>query len=161
MKTLLLLRHAKSSWENTQLADFERTLNSRGLRDAPIVGQKIKERNIEIDLILSSPAERTKQTANLVKEAAAAQARIQFEEKIYDASSTQLLQTISRMDDSINTVLLVGHNPGIESLQTLLTGEAHRFPTAALAKILFSIRSWSDIATNRGKLEFLLTPKNN
>jgi phosphohistidine phosphatase len=161
MKTLLVLRHAKSSWENTEISDFDRPLNSRGLNDAPIVGQNIKNRNIEIDLILCSPAKRAKATAILVKASAEIKSQIEFDEQIYEASSLRLLQVIAKIDDSIDTVLIVGHNPGSEDLIRLLTSEIHSFPTSALAKISLPIDKWSEISSGEGSLDFILTPKNN
>jgi phosphohistidine phosphatase len=161
MKTLVLLRHAKSSWENTEISDFDRPLNSRGLKDAPIVGQNIKNRNIEIELILCSPAKRTKVTAILVRASGEIKAELRFDENIYEASSLNLLKMISKIEDSVNSVLIVGHNPGSEDLIRILTNQIQLFPTAALAKISLPIETWSDVSNCKGNLDFLLTPKNN
>ncbi len=160
MKTLLVLRHAKSNWENTDVSDFDRSLNTRGIETAPKVGLNLKKKKLQIDLILSSPAKRAKQTAILVKETAEINAQIKYEEKIYEASSLRLSQIIAKIDDKHETVLLVGHNPGIEDLVRLLSGEIKAFPTAALAKITLKIKKWSDISKNCGELDFLMTPKN-
>jgi phosphohistidine phosphatase len=161
MKTLIVLRHAKSSWENTEISDFDRPLNLRGITDAPIVGQNIKNRKIKIDLTLCSPAKRTKATAILVRASAEIESAIEFDEKIYEASSLHLLQIVCKIDDSIDTALIVGHNPGSEDLVRLLTNEIHRLPTASFAKISLNIEKWSDISNGSGSMDFLITPKNN
>jgi phosphohistidine phosphatase len=159
MKTLLVLRHAKSSWENSEISDFDRPLNSRGLVDAPIVGQNIKNRNIKVDLILCSPAKRAKSTAILVRASGEIKSAIEFDEQIYEASSLRLLQVVSKIDDLIDTALIVGHNPGCEDLVRVLTNEIRPFPTAALAKISLTADKWSEIVNGDGSLDFLLTPK--
>lgn len=159
MKTLLLLRHAKSSWENADLADFDRPLNSRGLEAAPLVGGIIYDRQLQPDLILSSPAKRAKQTAVLVKETGQIAAKIRYEEKIYEASPSALLQILSEQEDRNEKILLVGHNPGLEGLIKVLTGETTAMATAALAKINLNIEEWKDISASCGQLEFLARPE--
>lgn len=159
MKTLLLMRHAKSSWENTNLADFDRPLNSRGLEAAPLVGNLIYDNQLQIELILASPAKRAKQTAVLVKETGQIAAKICYDEKIYEASPLSLLQTISAQEDRFEKILLVGHNPGLEGLIKILTGETATMATASLAKINLRIEYWKDISSNCGELEFILRPE--
>lgn len=159
MKTLLLMRHAKSSWENSDLSDYERPLNPRGLESAPLTGNLIHKRKLFVDLFLSSPAKRARQTAVMIKEAAQIAAEIHYEEKIYEASSLRLLQTISAQENGRKSILLVGHNPGLEGLIKILTGETIEMKTAALAKINLNIENWSDIAPESGKLEFLERPE--
>lgn len=159
MKTLFILRHAKSSWENAELADFDRTLNPEGLEEAAFIGGLIGENQIQPDLILSSPAKRARQTADLVKEIARLKVEIQFEEKIYEASPLTLLHIVSGLEDKNETILLVGHNPGLENLIKLLTGEAQPLPTAGLAKINLQIETWSRTAANSGQREWFVSPK--
>lgn len=159
MKTLFLLRHAKSSWDNANLTDFERPLNARGLKAAPFMGGLIGKNLLQPDLILSSPAERAKQTALLVKEAARIKNEIRYEEKIYEANSLALIKIISELDDKIETVLLVGHNPGLEGLIKFLTSEGRTLPTAALAEINLNVRKWSEVKSNCGQLKRLIRPK--
>jgi phosphohistidine phosphatase len=158
MKTLLVLRHAKSSWENPELSDFERCLNLRGLKTAPDVGLELKKTKIRVDLILSSPAKRAKQTAILVKETSGILSEIRYEDKIYEASSLCLIQTLSKLENDLETILLVGHNPGIEDLVRSLTGKSTTFPTATLAKITLPIENWFDITNTKGILDFVLIP---
>lgn len=158
MKTLFLLRHAKSSWENSDLADFNRPLNSRGLEEATFMGNLMYRNQIQPDVILSSPAKRAKQTAILVKETALFEKPIQYEEKIYEASPLTLMQIISRQDEAKESVFLVGHNPGFEGLIKLLTNETLVFPTAGFAKITLRADLWNDTAAGSGRLELFASP---
>jgi phosphohistidine phosphatase len=159
MKRLLLLRHAKSSWGDPALADFERPLNERGLRAAPLVGRFMREQKLRPDLVLSSPAERARETARLVAEAAGLAAPLRFDERIYEATAARLLEVVSQAEEGAQELLLVGHNPGLEDLLALLTGEARRMPTAALARILLNVEKWSKVREGSGRLEWHVKPK--
>ena len=159
MKTLFVLRHAKSSWDNPDLADFERPLNSRGLDAARFIGTLIYDRHLEPEIIVSSPAKRAKQTAVLVKELGEISKSIVFDERIYEASPLTLFNLIREFDDKYDSVLIVGHNPGFENLVRSLTGETVSMPTAALARINLDIEKWSDVETGANDLEFLIRPK--
>lgn len=159
MKRLYLLRHAKSSWADPDLSDFDRPLNSRGLRAAPFMGSLIASRGLLPDILLSSPAVRAAETARLVKESAAADFPIRFDERIYEASPQTLLYVLRELENGINSPMIVGHNPGIESLIRLLTAKIESMPTAALAVIDLNIDSWEDTATNCGTLIEIIRPK--
>ena len=159
MKTLFVLRHAKSSWDNPDWADFERPLNSRGLDAARFIGELIYQRELHPQLIVSSPAKRAKQTAVLVKEIAGVAKPITFDERIYEASPLTLFNLIREFDEKYESVLIVGHNPGFENLVRMLTGEPVSMPTAALAKISLDIEKWSAIEPDGYALEFLIRPK--
>lgn len=159
MKTLFVLRHAKSSWDNPDWSDFERPLNSRGLDAARFIGGLIYERRLAPEIVVSSPAKRAKQTAVLVKEIAEISKPVTFDERIYEASPLTLFNLIREFDDRRESVLIVGHNPGFENLVRILTGETVQMPTAALAKINLDVEKWSDIENNAGTLEFLIRPK--
>jgi phosphohistidine phosphatase len=159
MKTLLILRHAKSSWDNPDLADFERTLNKRGRAVAPFVGNLMREREVRVDLILSSLARRARETATLVKEAAEFDAEIRYDERIYEASPISLLYLLAETEDETDSILLVGHNPGLEGLIKILTGGMQPMPTAALAQVELNIVHWNEIAAETGKLNFIVRPK--
>jgi phosphohistidine phosphatase len=159
MKTLLLLRHAKSSWDSPALRDFERPLNERGLKAAPLMGSFLQKRKLRPDLVLSSPAERARQTAALVIEAARAKAPLRFDERIYDATAARLSEVVSQIEDTVETVLLIGHNPGMEELIAQLTGEARRMPTAALARVTLDIEKWSKLREGTGALAELIKPR--
>ena len=154
-----MLRHAKSSWDNANLSDFERPLNERGLKAAPLMGNVMKTNQFEPQIILSSPARRAEQTAILVKEAAGFDGDVKFEKRIYEASTAQLFEVVSEQNEKTESILLVGHNPGIENLIRALTGETHSMPTAALAVIDLETNRWSEINSLTGKLRTLIRPK--
>ncbi len=159
MKTLLLLRHAKSSWTDPDLQDFERPLNHRGRRAAPLIGRFILQEGFVPDLILSSPAERARQTIALIVETAHLAGELRYDERIYEASAESLLEVISQAEDRFATLLLVGHNPGMEDLLLLLSGETGRMPTSALAAITFDTEKWGKVKEHKGRLKSLTTPK--
>jgi phosphohistidine phosphatase len=159
MKKLLLLRHAKSSWADASLPDFERPLNERGRHAAPLVGKFMREQKLRPDLIISSPAERARQTIALVLEAAGIQTDIRYDERIYEASVTSLVEIISQIEDDKTEAMLVGHNPGFENLLERLTGESERMPTAALARIIINAESWNEAGEQGGRLEWLVKAK--
>ena len=159
MKTLFILRHAKSSWENADLSDFERPLNERGLKAALFMGDVMKSNQFQPALILSSPAKRAEQTAILVKEAAGFGEEIEFEERIYEASLARLLEIIREQNNRFESILLVGHNPGLENLIRALTGELQPMPTAALAVVDLETDKWSEVNSSTGKLRTLIRPK--
>lgn len=158
MKTLYILRHAKSSWDNILLADFERPLNKRGLQAAPFIGEIIHKNRFNPELFLSSPAKRAKQTAMLVREVGAIKPEIRFDERIYEASPQTLVQIISELSEQADSVLLVGHNPGLEGLIRFLTGAVQPMPTAALAVIDLNVEAWAEITAERGTLKNLIRP---
>ena len=159
MKKLLILRHAKSSWEDASLRDFDRPLNERGLRDAPFMGQILRERGVAPDLIISSPAARAKSTAELVKKAAGWRAPIRIDERIYEASQQTLFSIIAGIVNDVSTCVLVGHNPGMEGIIKLLTGTSPDMPTASVAVVEFDIDSWSKAEPGNGGLIEVLRPK--
>jgi phosphohistidine phosphatase len=159
MKTLLLLRHAKSSWDEPSLRDFDRPLAPRGKRDAPRIGKALSERGPLPDLAISSPAARTRATIKAVMASARLEAELQVEECVYGASSAELIKLIRRLPGEKACVMIVGHNPGLEDLVARLTAETERMPTAALACVEFQIDRWKDIEDGEGKLVWLLTPK--
>ncbi len=159
MKTLMLLRHAKSDWDDSSLADFDRPLAARGKRDAPRVGKALRKRGSLPGLIISSPAARAKATIDAVIKTAKLDGELQFDETIYGASSAELIKAIRSLRDDISCSLLVGHNPGFEDLLERLTGSHDRMPTAALASIEFQIDRWEDVEDGKGRLAWLVTPK--
>ena len=159
MKTLLLLRHAKSSWKIVDQPDFERPLNGRGEWAAPMMGRHLRKQKIEPNLILCSPAERARQTAALFAEAAKLGSELRYDERIYEASALQLLEVITQADEAADTLLLVGHNPGLEELVLLLTGETRLMPTASLAKIDLTPDKWAKVKEQTGRLDWMVKPK--
>ena len=159
MKTLYVLRHAKSSWDDAELADFDRPLNERGESTAPFMGELMAANGFEPEVIVSSPAVRARETARLAKEAAHLPTKIVYDERIYEASSRTLKLVASEIDDRFESAMLVGHNPGMEGLVRLLTGRSEEMPTAALAVIDLDIEQWSDIDGGLGALRRLIRPK--
>ncbi len=159
MKRLYLLRHAKSSWDDPSLADFDRPLNGRGLKAAPFMGKLIADRKIRPEIILSSPAVRARQTAELFKKAAGLKCQLRFEKDIYEASEADLRRVVSELEEEFVSVLLVGHQPGTGELIRFLTGESPEIPTACFASISLKVDTWADIRNGSGKLDLILRPK--
>jgi phosphohistidine phosphatase len=159
MKTLLLLRHAKSSRKDPDVKDFDRPLNQRGLKAASLVGEFIRKRKVQPDLVLSSPAERARQTTELVLAEAGLKIAVRHDERIYEATGARLLEVVAQIEDEVKVAMLVGHNPGFEELLEALTGEAHNLPTAALAGVELDIEKWNKVRAATGRLEWLVNPK--
>lgn len=159
MKTLLLMRHAKSAWDDSSLADLDRPLAPRGEHDAPRIGRALRKRGPLPDVIISSPAARAKATIEAVAKAAELAVEVEFDEALYGATSAELMKLIRRLADSKGCALIVGHNPGFEDFVGRLTGLHERMPTAALACIGFDIDCWEDVEDGKGSLAWLLTPK--
>ena len=159
MKILLLLRHAKSSWDDSTLRDFDRPLAARGNRDAPRMGRVLKERGEVPDFIMCSPAARAVQTLHAVVAAAGISVKPQFDEAIYGATSAELMSLVRRIPDSIHRTLVTGHNPGLEDLLSRLIGRHERMPTAAMACLELVVDSWADIEDGAASLKWMLTPK--
>ena len=159
MKKLLLLRHAKAEKLDSGMSDFDRPLNNRGKKAASLVGSLIAKKKIEPDLVISSPAERARQTAALAIKAAGIKVELRFDERIYEASSAQLLNVVKQIDESANDAMLVGHNPGFEDLQSDLTGHVRHMPTAALACLSLNVEKWSDAQERCAELKWMITPK--
>ena len=162
MKTLLLLRHAKSSWKDENIPDRERPLNKRGQEDAPKMGALLRKHDLRPDLVLSSPAQRARSTAELVIDECGYEGQVEFRDALYSFDAEPYLKALFGLADSCQCVLLVGHNPAMEELVEALTGEYLPMPTAALAHIELPIEHWSKLAQRRsGRLVNLWRPKEN
>ena len=160
MKTLLILRHAKSSWTDSALADHDRPLNKRGNRDAPRMGQLLRVEGLQPDLIISSSAKRARKTAELAAEECGFEGEICLSRDLYAFSAEPYIDVLSELADEYQIVMIVGHNPSMEELLELLTGEYQRFPTAALAQIELPIDSWGQLDDEvEGRLINLWRPK--
>jgi phosphohistidine phosphatase len=163
MKTVLILRHAKSSWKVPDITDHDRPLNRRGKRDAPKMGRLLKEKELVPDLVISSTATRAKDTASAVaKNSGYKGKKIKFE-SLYAAEPADYLAVIREITDNYQRVLIVGHNPSVEELIEMLTGEIHIIPTCTLAQIEFVIENWAAILSKRtehGRLVEILRPDN-
>jgi phosphohistidine phosphatase len=158
MKTLLLMRHAKSSWDNAETSDFERPLNEIGLKTAPFMGSIIYQNGLQPELIISSPAKRAKQTAVLIKAVAEISAKIEYRDELYGARPTAFLEVTSGIVNKYDSVLLIGHNPELENFINKLTGENQSMRTASIAVIKLNVGKWSEISVGCGKLELVLRP---
>lgn len=159
MKTLYLLRHAKSSWKDESLLDIERPLNGRGRKASQTIGGFLKKEKTIPDLVLSSSAVRARQTTDIVMEAAGLSTDLRFDERIYEAGPQRLLEVVRQIEKSRETVLLVGHNPGLEKLLELLTGTVETMPTGTLSKIVLTASNWAGISDKGGTLEWIVKPK--
>lgn len=149
MKTLLLMRHAKSSWANDQLTDFDRPLNDRGRRDAPRMGRLLVQQGVTPDRIIASSANRAAKTAKLVAQAAAYAGEIQFTRDLYLADAETYLELARQVDKEANIAMLVGHNPDIAELVSEISGREEQMPTAAIAMFRFWIADWSELNLGR------------
>ena len=167
-KTLLLLRHAKSSWSSPAESDFDRPLNQRGERAAAVIGIMMKQEKIVPDLVLCSSARRTLQTRDAIRPYLPRNCPVEETARIYEANVENLFSVLSGQPETIQKLLLIGHNPGLEHLTLSLCGEAggeglarvlEKFPTGAMATIELAIDSWRDIAPGKGRLCHFITPK--
>ncbi len=156
MKTVLILRHAKSSWSKPGLADIDRPLNKRGKRDAPRMGAFLHEQDLVPDLILSSPARRARKTAQAVSENSSYDGEIEIVPDFYPGDPETFILTLMSIPDQVNSVMIVAHNPGLEELLYELAGESARMPTSALAQVSLPVKSWHDLEDEvQGDLENL------
>ena len=145
MKRLLLLRHAKSSWDDASLDDWERPLNDRGRRDAPRAGEWLRDHLRQPDAIITSDAVRARTTAEAVAKAAGYSRALVIEPSLYLATPQAVLDLLNAVPDEAQAVLVVGHNPGLEELVRQLTGGYHAMPTAALIELELPIEHWSEL----------------
>ena len=156
---LLLLRHAKSSWDDPALADHDRPLSRRGREAAKLIGEHLVSSGTEIGLVLCSSALRARQTVELVQPSG----QIRIEPELYGASADQLLGRLRHVSEEVETTMLVGHNPAIQDLAVGLVGAEtelarRKFPTAGLATLTFTER-WRELKWGDGSLAAFVTPK--
>ena len=161
MKKLFLVRHAKSSWSNPDLDDIDRPLNKRGKRDAPFMGKVLKEKNIYPDLIISSPAERAFITAKTVAGKINYPLKdIQTFDRLYHGGFKDLLVTLKGIDQSINTVMLFGHNPGLTDLSNYISDQhIENIPTTGIVEIDLRVNNWKEIDEDSGTFVEFEFPK--
>ncbi len=161
MKTLLLMRHAKSSWEDDQLPDHDRPLNDRGKRDVPGMGERLAERNILPDMIISSSAERAKHTATIIAPYVKMPAsRVSVAEELYMANPDVFLSITQLSVDNVDTLMLVSHNPGITQFAATLTDSPiDHMPTAAIFICRFDVAAWHQVNEGMGQYVAFEYPK--
>ena len=153
MKILTLFRHAKTERDSDSGRDFDRRLMARGREDSKRIGHEIRQLGLKLDLVLSSPAARAAETAEL------AGLEVRFDERIYDASSGQLLDIVRSMDEEIDRLAMVGHNPGFERLASRLIGQDIEMPTGSLAEIAVPVERWKEAGEATGRLTRFIKPK--
>ena len=159
-KQLLLVRHGKSDWGNTDLSDFDRPLNKRGKENAPEMAERLINRGLKIDQIVSSPAKRAKSTAKYFADAYNID-HIQFEESIYEANTSALLKVVNGLDDDAENVVMFGHNPGFTDFANeLCNADIYNIPTAGMVLISFPFDSRRMVSKGTGELIFFDYPKN-
>ena len=161
MKTIYLIRHAKSDWNNPILTDYERPLNKRGKTDAPFMGKKLNELKPNIDLVLSSPAKRAYQTSKAIaKEINYNFDSIKFDESIYHSSHQNLNAVINNLPSNHNSIALIGHNPGLTIYSNYLTNNyIDNIVTGGIVKIELEIDNWNEIVEGIGSKIFYIYPK--
>jgi phosphohistidine phosphatase len=146
MKTLFLIRHAKSSRDDPALPDKDRQLNERGERDAPRMGKRLAKRGVQPDLILSSPARRALTTAEIIARKLDYKPKdIVVDDRLYATAADELLNVIHELDDKLKRVMLFGHNPELTALAHRLSRDIAHMPTCAVAEFTFAAKSWSDV----------------
>ena len=160
MKTLIFMRHAKSSWKHPELKDHERGLNKRGKKEAPQMGTLLKDNELVPQRILTSTAERSRMTAQAVVEAMHYTGDVSYLDTLYMAEPEIYLELLSLMPDEVERILVIGHNPGLEGLLQILSGRVESLPTSAVAYLSLPIRSWKEVRDHEeaGELVALWTP---
>jgi len=160
MKTLLIMRHAKSSWNYPELSDYDRPLNARGKRDAPRMGKHLRQEGLIPDRILTSSAKRARKTASKVAKSCGYTGKVKKLDALYDTVPGVYFEVLQALPDKYQCVMVFGHNPTMEQLVTYLTEQIERMPTAAIAHIELPIQHWKtlDLYTE-GTLVNLWTPK--
>ncbi|HAT36461.1 MAG TPA: hypothetical protein DCS82_12145 [Rhodospirillaceae bacterium] len=168
MRTLYLLRHAKSDWSEAGVDDKDRPLNPRGRRGATAISEYCREHDICPSLILCSTAVRTRETLSFLKPALDCKPKIEFEDALYLAGAHEIVARVRAVDNTHPTIMVIGHNPGMHHVANDLVGSdecgqstamASKYPTAALAQIAFATDDWSGIASGDGLLKSYVTPK--
>jgi phosphohistidine phosphatase len=160
-RTLTLIRHAKSSWDDPSFSDFKRPLNKRGKADAPKVGAALKQAGLCFDQILCSDAKRAKQTLSLLRQGIEVDEKvIEYRHDLYGASADELLSCISSQPPAIRHLALIGHNPGMEDLaNSLLTQAIGPMPTCCVVHIKFDCEDWLELPVSEGNIGLMIRPR--
>ncbi|MDZ7624414.1 MAG: histidine phosphatase family protein [Ignavibacteriaceae bacterium] len=160
MKTLYLARHAKSYWKDQSIPDFDRPLNSRGKRDAPFMGEVLKDKKVIPDLIISSPAKRTKKTAiEIASKIGYSEKKILYNEDLYEASSNTIIKILNKIDEKYNSVMIFAHNPGLTLLNNHISNNyIENIPTCGIVALQLD-KKWNELGKNTCKFLFFEYPK--
>jgi phosphohistidine phosphatase len=168
MKRLTLLRHAKSGDDGAVLRDFDRPLNAKGRRAARTIGRHMRDAALRFDAVIASPATRVAETLEEVESGYGGALRPQWERRIYLATPDELLDVVQAAPEDAESILLVGHNPGLEQLVLMLVPQSAdgprdeikvKYPTATLAEMTFAVDHWADVGQGRGDLVRLVRPR--
>lgn len=160
MKRLLLMRHAKSSWKDSDVPDHERPLKKRGQRDAEKMGKLLKSKKLVPDLIISSTAVRASKTAEILAKSCKYEDEIIFSDSLYMAEPADIMQVVKDHAKKQKTVLIIGHNPGLEAYLQIMTGKVESLPTSAIAYLAAKIENWGELSSEEEvKLKNLWRPK--
>lgn len=169
MKTLTLLRHAKSGWNDPVARDFDRPLNAKGRRAAQRIGEYLRHEHVAFDHIVASPAVRVVETLEQVAEGIGETLNPAWDKRLYLASAVALLDVVNESDDSYENLLLAGHNPGLEDLVLMLVPDSGeqplrddveaKFPTASTAQLRFDVSDWNDVAAGGATLALFVRPR--
>ena len=169
MKKLTLLRHAKSGWDDPVARDFDRPLNARGRRGARTMGRYMREERLEFDHVIASPAARVVETLDDLWEGYGRSLSPQLDKRVYLASAVTLLDIVHEAPDAVESILLCGHNPGMEDMVLMLVPDRagdesrdsveEKFPTAALAELRFDVAHWADVKPGGGQLARFVRPR--
>jgi len=169
MKTVFLLRHAKSAWDNPDLRDFDRTLSPRGRKAATAMGAYMKDEGLFPDLVISSPSARTRETLERLQEGLGKALKVNFLDSLYLGAARTLAEDAMAAPEEATSLMIVGHNPGMHSLavhwaakgpQDLLESLYAKYPTGALAEIEFRVNNWPALALAHGELKRFVLPRN-
>lgn len=162
MKTLILVRHAKSSWDTPGMDDFDRPLNDRGKKDAPEMAGRLKKKGLKIDVLISSPAKRAHKTAkSFAEEFGVDKDQIVLVEKLYEASVTAFLETVSTIDEAYKSAIIFSHNPGItDFVNTLTQLRLDNMPTCGVFAVSGEGETWKDFLRSEKHFLFFDYPKN-
>ena len=160
MKTLYLARHAKSYWKDQSIPDFDRPLNSRGKRDAPFIGEVLKDKGVKPDLIICSPAKRTKKTAiEIAEKLRYPEKKILYDEELYEASSNILIRVIKKINEKYDSVMIFAHNPGLTMLNNHISNNyLENIPTCGIVALQLD-KKWIEIDKNSCQFLFFEYPK--
>jgi phosphohistidine phosphatase len=160
MKTLLLMRHAKSSWKHPDMPDQDRPLNKRGEKDAPRMGKFIRDKELIPQLVLASTAKRIVQTVEAMLGKWDFKGKVEYSDALYLAEPAAYLSNLQQISDEYERVLVVGHNPGLEGLLQIISGQVESLPTASFAHLVLPIEHWADLnESTHGELVERVKPR--
>jgi phosphohistidine phosphatase len=171
MKRLITFRHAKSGWDQPALRDFDRALNDKGKRAATTMGRHMRQIGLGFDAVIASPAVRVVETLDAMFDGFGRRPAVNWDRRVYLASAPTLLEVVQEAPDTVGTLLLAGHNPGIEELVLRLSTDAgeeeirargeigEKYPTASVAELTFDVQRWEDVGEGGGHLVRFVRPR--